>query len=92
MPFIDVFRTLRERAGLRISRVAREAQLSEDTIQRIERHHGVSRVSCIAAIEALNRLYYNNKVQLDHGEYITEASRFGGHLSPDASQLAGNQP
>lgn len=89
MPFVDDFKTLRISAGLRIKRVAIEAGLSVDTIQRIERHHTVRAESCVAAIEALNRLFYNQKGHpLVATRVVTEYSRFGGNFSPESEAPA----
>ena len=88
MPFIDEFKTLRVGAGIRVARVAREAGLSEDTVQRIEKHHNVSRVSCVAAIEALNRLYYDVKKTLVAAELITDYSRKGSNFTSEVSSTS----
>ena len=88
MPFVDDFKTLRIAAGLRMAKVASEAGLSVDTIQRIERHHTVRIESCVAAVEdSLNQLFYNKKGQpLVAAHVVTEYSRFGGNFTPAPDQ------
>jgi len=61
MAFVDTFKTLRVGAGLNITKVAKAASLSADTISKIERHINCKKESCHAALNALNDLYYNPK-------------------------------
>ncbi len=79
MPYVDSFQTLRERAGQRKASVAREAKLSVDTLDRIEKHQNTTRPTLIAAINALNALYYDKAGRpIDPDAVITEQSSFGG--------------
>jgi transcriptional regulator with XRE-family HTH domain len=78
MPFIDTFHSLRERAGLRIASVAKAADLSRDTITRIEQHKNCTPETLVRAVEALNKLHYRgNGAALDPDALISVTSKFG---------------
>jgi DNA-binding XRE family transcriptional regulator len=87
MPYIDDFKTLRERAGQRKSVVAKTAGLSADTIDRIEKHQNSTRPTLAAVVNALNTLHYHRppNVPLDPDLLITESSRFGSTVGAQAS-------
>ena len=80
MPYVDNFKTLRVAAGIRISKLAKEADLSRDTIRRIEKHKNCSEETLVTVVNTLNRLHYgSNGSALDYNKLITKNSRFGGN-------------
>lgn len=79
MPYyFDDFETLRIGAGIRLAKLAREAELSRDTLDRIKKHKGVTQETAVCAVNALKKLHYGET--LDHSKLITTNSRFGGNL------------
>ena len=78
MPYIDTFRTLRVGPGISISRVAKAAGISRDTIQRIEKHLNAREETLVSAVHALNTLHYKaNGGLLDPASLITSTSKYG---------------
>ena len=78
MPFVDNYKTLRERAGLRVSTVAKAADLSRDTIARIEKHKPCTTETLVRAVNALNSLHYaHNGQALNPDSLIVDKSTFG---------------
>ena len=84
MPFLDNLKTLRERAGISMSALARAANVDRGTIVRVERHDASRTETLMRLINALNELYYRKSGALLVPEtLITEKSRFGGRKMPE---------
>jgi DNA-binding XRE family transcriptional regulator len=78
--YIDDLKTLRVGAALSRPKLARAAQLHEDTITRIEKRKPCRQQTCIAVVTALNSLHYGgNGKTLDPNRVVTSRSRFGGN-------------
>lgn len=76
MPYFDSLQTIRERAGVRVSSLAKSAGVDRSTITRIEKHHNSTPETLHSIINALN----NNKSvdTLDYEDVVTETSEYGG--------------
>ena len=80
--FIDELQTLRVRAGLTISKVAREADLDRGTVKRAERHRPARVETLYRIVNALNDLYYSERgIPLNPEAVIQEKSRWGQKVS-----------
>jgi len=76
MPYFDSLKTIRERAGIRVSVLAKSAGVDRSTITRIEKHHNSTPETLHSIINALNS---NKSVgNLEYEEVVTETSKFGG--------------
>lgn len=83
--FIDELQTLRVRAGLTISKVAREADLDRGTVKRAERHRPARVETLYRIVNALNDLYYSERgIPLNPEAVIQEKSRWGQKVSGGA--------
>lgn len=80
MPYFDTLKTLRERSGLKIAVLAKEADVDRSTITRIEKHHNSTPETLHAVINALNALNALKKhgVTIKYEDVITEKSKCGG--------------
>lgn len=79
MPYFDTLRTLREKAGIRLSALAKASGLDRGTISRVEKHENSTPTTLNAIINALNNLHYNkNGAALSYEDVVTEKSRYGG--------------
>lgn len=80
MLYFDDLKTLRERAGIRKSALAKAAGLDRGTITRVEKHHNSTSPTLNAIVNALNTLYYSDKGEspISYDDVVTETSRFGG--------------
>lgn len=76
MPYFDTLKTSRERKGIRISKLAKEAGLDRSTITRVEKHHNSTPETLHAIVNALNVIDANNPIEYE--DVITEVSKFGG--------------
>lgn len=77
MAFIDNLTTLRVRAGVTISDLAREAGLDRGTIKNVEKHRNATLETCVAIINALNRLYYSkNSKSLNPDSHVSSKSKY----------------
>lgn len=79
MPFFDNLKTIRERAGIRVSALAKAAGLDRGTISRIEKHSNSTPPTLHSIVNALNELHYNNgKSPISYNDVVTEISKYGG--------------
>ena len=76
MPYFDSLKTIRERSGIRVSALAKEAKVDRSTITRVEKHHNSTPETLHSIVNALNSLGCNGTIKYE--EVITETSRFGG--------------
>lgn len=80
MPYFDTLKTLRERAGIRVSILAKKARVDRGTIARIEKHHNSTPETLHSVINSLNSLHYENNAEgpIDYETVVTEESKYGG--------------
>jgi len=75
MPFFDSLETVRERAGVRVSTLAKDAGVDRSTITRIEKHYNSTPETLHSIINALNN--YKSVNDIKYEEVVTEISKFG---------------
>lgn len=79
MPYFDDLKTIRERAGIRVSALARAAGIDRGTIARVEKHNKSTAATLHSIVNALNELHYNNGTSpISYNDVVTETSKFGG--------------
>lgn len=74
--FIDDLTTLRIRARLTIAELAKLAEVSRDTISRIEKHKPSSLVTLCKIIDALNAVYFINAGEMLTDDKVTKTSKY----------------
>ncbi|MBC8386231.1 MAG: helix-turn-helix transcriptional regulator [Gammaproteobacteria bacterium] len=76
MPYFDSLKTIRERSGIRVSALAKEAKVDRSTVTRVEKHHNSTPETLHSIVNALNTIGSNGTIKYE--EVITETSKFGG--------------
>ena len=76
MPYFDSLKTTRERSGIRVSALAKEAKVDRSTVTRVEKHHNSTPETLHSIVNALNSIGSNSTIKYE--EVITETSKFGG--------------
>lgn len=77
MPYFDELRTFRERAGITMSKLAREAKVDRATISRAEKHKNLTSYSLRKIIHALNEIHYTTQgSSIDYDKVVSELSKY----------------
>ncbi len=79
MAYFDTLKTLRESAGIKISVLAKEAEIDRSTIVRIEKHKNSTPTTLHSIVNSLNNIYSKKgRESISYELVITEDSKFGG--------------
>ncbi len=79
MAYFDTLKTLRESAGIKISVLAKEAEIDRSTIVRIEKHKNSTPTTLHSIVNSLNNIYSKKgRESISYELVITENSKFGG--------------